>query len=290
VKPKSIFTRIVRRMWRSLSGVFDRCILVTYRLRFHLFFKNRLADGEYCNSRRIRVDKQLAADRKNRPYLAIIRCGAKHCLVDDGSQRNFDIALNLYAPPDTKQLLEDCEYLYRGGINKYKAAWQFIGGVLLAKYKGFIFLDDDLEITYSNLSRFLEYCSAHGFGLAQPSISTDSSYSHKHLVNVSPTGWRRVGLVEVMCPYFSNDALRVVLNTFDRSYSTWGLDFLWPRLLAFEPVVVDDFTIKHTKPVGGSDSAFYRYMRRIGISPQRESRKLRNTSESKLRLWQGRLD
>jgi len=273
-------------MRRSLDVIFDRCVLVTYRLRFHLFFKNNLANGEYCNSRRIRVDKRPAADSRNRPYLAIIRCGAKHRLVDDGSQRNFDIALNLYAPPDTKEPRDDCEYLYSGGINKYKAAWQFIGDVLLSKYTGFIFLDDDLEITYSHLSQFLEYCSAHRFGLAQPSISKDSSYSHEHLVNASSSGWRTVALVEVMCPYFSTDSLRIVLNTFNRSYSTWGLDFLWPRLLAFEPVVVDEFTIKHTKPVGGSDNAFYRYMRHIGVSPKLEARKLRSTSETKLRLWQ----
>ena len=196
----------------------------------------------------------------------------------------------MYAPPDTKEILDDCEYLYSGGINKYKAAWQFIGDVLLSKYTGFIFLDDDLEITFSHLSRFLEYCSAHGFGLAQPSTSKDSSCTYEHLVNASSSGWRTVALVEVMCPYFSTDALRIVLNTFNRSYSTWGIDSLWPRLLPFEPIVVDQFTIKHTKPVGGPDSPFYRYMRHIGVSPKRELRKLRNTSETKLRLWQRRAD
>ena len=86
-----------------------------------------------------------------RPYLAIIRCGANHRLVDDGSQRNFDIALSLYACPNDKSLLDGCEYSYSGGINKYKAAYQFIDGALLEKFRGFIFLDDDLEITYSHL-------------------------------------------------------------------------------------------------------------------------------------------
>ena len=182
------------------------------------------ADGEYCNSKRIQLLKEPAEDREHRPYLAIIRCGANHRLVDDGSQRNFDIALSLYACPNDKRLLDGCEYSYSGGINKYKAACQFIDGALLEKFRGFIFLDEDLEITYSHLSQFLDYCWAHGFGLAQPSLTSDSFYSHKHLLNASRSGWRPVGMVEVMCPYFSSDALRVALNTFDLSYSTWGLD------------------------------------------------------------------
>ena len=275
--------RIVHRVWRRLELIGADAVLMARRLRFHLYFKNKPAAGEYCNSRRIHLVKEPAATREHRPYLAIIRCGANHSLVDDGGQRKFDIALNLYASPNNKLLLDDCEYLYSGGLNKYKAAGQFIDGPLLEKYRGFIFLDDDVEITYSRLSQFLEYCSAHGFGLAQPSLTLDSFYSHRHLLNASRSGWRAVGMVEVMCPYFSSDALRVALNTFDLSYSTWGLDFVWPRLLDVEPVVVDEFTVKHTRPVGGSDGGFYTYMARIGVSPQRELDNLRNISDVKIR-------
>lgn len=278
-----LFWLILNRIWRRVRSIADSFILKANRFRFHLFFKNLPADGEYCNSKRIQLLKEPAEDREHRPYLAIIRCGANHRLVDDGSQRKFDIALSLYACPNDKGLLDGCEYAYSGGINKYKAACQFIDGALLEKFRGFIFLDEDLEITYSHLSQFLEYCWAHGFGLAQPSLTPDSFYSHKHLLNASRSGWRSVGLVEVMCPYFSSDALRVALNTFDLSYSTWGLDHIWPRLLDLEPVVVDEFTIKHTTPVGGSDSPFYLYMTRIGVSPQQERDKLRKISDEKVR-------
>jgi hypothetical protein len=278
-----LFRLILNRIWRRVRSIADSFILAANRLRFHLFFKSQPADGEYCNSKRIHLFKQPAKDRKYRPYLAIIRCGANHCLVDDGSQRKFDIALNFYACPNDERSLDGCEYSYSGGANKYKAALQFIDGALLERFRGFIFLDDDLEMTYSHLSQFLEYCEAHGFGLAQPSLTSDSFYSHKHLLNASRSGWRSVNMVEVMCPYFSRDALRVALNTFDLSYSTWGLDHIWPRLLDLEPIVVDEFTIKHIKPLGGSDSSFYRYMRCIGVSPQREREKLRKISDEKVR-------
>jgi hypothetical protein len=280
----SVFRLIPDRIRRKLSNIADRSVLTVSRLRFHLLFKNIPARGEYCNSRRIDLRKRITEGERYRPYLAVIRCGAKHCLIDDRSPRNFDIALNLYASPVAEGILENCEYLYAGGINKYKAACQFIDCSLLSWYRGFIFLDDDVEITYSDLARFLEYCWVHGFGLAQPSVSAGPFTTHKqHLINASRSGWRAVSMVEVMCPYFSSDALRIALNTFDLSYSTWGLDLIWPRLFDFEPVVVDEFTIDHTKPVGGPGNAFYRYMRSIGISPEREMNKLMRISDERVR-------
>lgn len=270
------------RARRGLRGLAKSGLLIANRLRFQLFFKNQPGDGEYCNSKRIRCFKRPADDGPSRPYLVIIRCGTSHCLVDDRSERNFDIAVNPYARPD-ERVLASCEYAYTGGANKFKAARQFIDDALLATYRGFMFLDDDLETTYSELTRFLDYCAARSFALAQPSLTPDSHYSHSYLRNASRSGWRSVALVEVMCPYFSSDALRVALNTFDLSYSTWGLDLVWPRVLNVEPVVVDEFAIKHTRPAARSDGAFYAYLRRIGISPEREQERLKHLSDAKIR-------
>ena len=281
---KSKRLRVAERLagiWRLAGHVANYGLLSINRLRFHLAFKNKPADGEYCNSKRIHLFKLPATDHVHRPYLVLIRCGASHGLVDDGSDRNFDIALNLYAPPD-QHASKACEYAYSGGINKYKAAKQFLNGTSLDRFRGVMLLDDDLEISYSQLSRFLDYCWSNGFALAQPSLTLDSSWSHKDLLNVSSSGWRSVRAVEVMCPYFSSSALRLALRTFDLSYSTWGLDYVWPRIISDSPVVVDAFTIRHTKSPGTYDGAFYRYLRGIGCSPQREAARLQRISNRRL--------
>jgi hypothetical protein len=77
-----------------------------------------------------------------------------------------------------------------------------------------------------------------------------------------------------MCPFFSAEALRAAVFTFDLSYSTWGLDYLWPKLPGLDPVVVDAFNIKHVRPME-SHGPFYEYMKKIGISPRDEATKLR---------------
>jgi len=279
----SLVARVFNRIKHEINQVTERLALALNRLRFLLFFKSQPLKGEYCNSKRIRLLKVPPLEERTRPYLVIIRCGAEHGVINDGSERKFDLALNWYARPADSRLMDACEYSYSGGVNKYKAARQFLNEGLLNRFRGFMFLDDDLEITYSQLNRFLEYCNDQAFRLVQPSLSSDSSYSHKHLLNAKASGWRAVPMVEVMCPYFSRPALKLALKTFDLSYSTWGLDHVWPQLLDVEPIVVDEITIRHTRPVGDSSSAFYRYMRAIGASPQRERRKLRNMSKDRIR-------
>jgi hypothetical protein len=127
-----------------------------------------------------------------------------------------------------------------------------------------MFLDDDLEITHSRLNGFLDYCYTNELALAQPSLSRDSFTSHSGLLNQFACGHRIIDMVEVMCPFFSRESLRSVIQTFRLSYSTWGLDVIWPKLLRVDPSVVDEFQIKHLKPMqkGG---AFYAYMNSIGI-------------------------
>ncbi|HUF72635.1 MAG TPA: hypothetical protein VMR74_07035 [Gammaproteobacteria bacterium] len=263
-------TQGIRRLVRSVLLLFNR-------VRFHLFFPKVLAAGRYGNSKLISVSKGLSLGSPARTFLVFIRSGGECRLIDDGD-RNFDIALNLYACANNESLTR-CEYLIAGGLNKYKAAFQFLDSVVLGRYQGIMFLDDDLEMTCSELSRFLTFCRQSDLQLAQPSLSHDSYYSHGHLLNVRGARIRRVHFVEVMCPYFSAEALKKACFTFDLSYSTWGLDYLWPKLPGIEPVVVDAFTIRHTRP-RDAKGAFYRYMRRIGVSPWHEETRLRRIALS----------
>jgi hypothetical protein len=264
--------------WRAIT---EAIVLALNRMRFHLFFKRQLDAGQYGNTKFIRLDKAPSPLSATRPNLVIIRCGSGHRLIDDEKGRNFDLALNFYGTPSHASAT-GCEYAYAGGINKFQAARQFITDALLNQYNGFMLVDDDLEISYTELSRFLEYCSRNQLGLAQPSLTHDSGYSHQHLLNAAAGGSRAVEMVEVMCPYFSRNVMKIVLPTFTLSDSTWGLDWLWPRLLDVPPIVVDDFMIRHTQPVG--EGAFYQYLRSIGVSPRREMNRLRHSPLAALGL------
>src|SRR5262245_27493044 len=153
-----------------MSGVRNlarRAILSFNRIKFHLFFRKRPDPGHHSNSKLVSVRKRPPPESPRRTFLVFIRSGGTCRLIDDG-ERNFDIVLNLYAGPYDASL-GNHEYSVSGGINKYKAAYQFIDEDLLSAYRGFMFLDDDLEITYSQLSAFLDFCRQNDLQLAQPS-------------------------------------------------------------------------------------------------------------------------
>jgi hypothetical protein len=58
-----------------------------------------------------------------------------------------------------------------------------------------------------------------------------------------------------MMPCFRSDILSNLLHTLDLTPSGFGfgLDFLWPKLLAYSGVfIVDETAVLHTRPVGGA--------------------------------------
>lgn len=234
------------------------------RLHFFLFFKRRPAAGEYCNSKLI-GEVECRGTPGKRPFLVVVRTGSRHCISGVHAGRNFDLALNHYAPPSTDLVFD---YRYGGGLSKFMAARQFFGLTGMATYQGYMFMDDDLEISCDGLCAFLEHCLSRDTALAQPSLSPDSFFSIPDLLHQPSANDRETAMVEVMMPYMSAATLSSLLPTFDQSISSWGIDCVWPRLINSPPRVIDSFQVRHANPVGGG--AFYRYLQSIGISPLEE--------------------
>lgn len=270
---------MIQKILLKSKAIINQLTLLLNKFIFVFFFKKRLKSNEYGNSKIILLLKTNLNSEKENDYLIFIRSGKSHLLVNDGGSRNFDLALNLYAYPENNNF-EEYKFVFSGGINKYMAAMQFLDQDIISRYIGFMYLDDDIEITYTQLSSFLTYCDKSKLKLAQPSLSLDSYCNYGFLRNAGDKGHREVPLVEVMCPYFSQDVQLRVINTFDLSFSSWGLDFLWAKLSGITPVVIDEYQVRHAKPFN-PNGAFYKYMKSIGVSPGKECLKLRRTYSMK---------
>ncbi|MFO1131820.1 MAG: hypothetical protein U1E16_07415 [Hyphomicrobiales bacterium] len=192
-------------------------------------------------------------------------------------ERNFDIAVRLYEPPGlNEKLLEGAEFVMTGGLSKFHAAALFIAKCNLQEaYDGYFFLDGDLEFDAGQLSQFLTLVHAARFDLAQPAVTRDS-YSYWRMAYHQPGFlFRETSFVEVMAPYMSRAALTALFPTFERSISSYGLDFVWPSLLGNGRIgVVDAFQVRHTERVDLESGAFYRYLATLGINPVEEGRRL----------------
>lgn len=191
-----------------------------------------------------------------RDFLIIARVGdtSLHSEWLDGP-RNWDIALSCFGkrPPARA---EECVLVEQATGPKWPPLHAFIerNADLIARYRHVMLPDDDLRFTAAAISRFFALCARHGFAIAQPSLDYQSYYSHPITVRRPLLSFRETDFVEVMTPCFRQDILRELLPSLLASASGWGIDDLWPRLLAGRGerfAVVDEVSVTHTRPVGG---------------------------------------
>jgi hypothetical protein len=75
-----------------------------------------------------------------------------------------------------------------------------------------------------------------------------------------------------MAPYFSKRFLMNVVEAFDLSISTYGLDVFWGSQLEHHETaaIVDRFQMSHLKTRDFGQGAYYAYLRSIGVDCFRE--------------------
>ena len=87
--------------------------------------------------------------------------------------------------------------------------------------------------------------------------------------HVPPPGfeYRLTNFVEVMAPFFSKDFLLTVVESFDMSISTYGLDVFWGSQLEEHQsaAIVDRFVMSHLKRRDLGGGAYYAYLQSMGI-------------------------
>lgn len=125
---------------------------------------------------------------------------------------------------------------------------------LIEGYEYVFFPDDDLRFDVTHLSSLFCLARQYSLWLCQPSLSLGSFVSHSITLHHPAFRCRYSNFVEIMAPCFYSLALRACVDTFDENLSGWGLDSLWPQIVAGvggHVGIVDAVQMTHTRPVGG---------------------------------------
>ena len=237
------------------------------------------AEAAFANSRDIHIHRIPA---ETRPYLALIRAGSQprwsFFSTPIPKDRAYDVALNYYANPNSNDIgFTDADIVLAGGLSKFHATKLFLESTgYLERYKGVLLLDDDLELLF-NLDDFFNFCEGNQLHLAQASIAnTSDSFAFWKITRNHPgLVMRKTNFVEVMGPFFAQDFLKAMLHSFDMSISGWGLDTYWGHQLKdkWKAAIIDQFEMKHKNPPSGTGT-WYDYLKRTGINPTEEMRKM----------------
>jgi hypothetical protein len=124
--------------------------------------------------------------------------------------------------------------------------------------------------------------------LAQPALG-DGSYIAIDITAQRPhMRLRYTTFVEIMAPCFSRRALQLCAPYLGETTSSWGINWLFPRLLGYPQrgiAIVDETPVIHTRPAGkGPNSAF---TLQTGITPvqERDSFLKKHQLETRLETW-----
>ena len=187
------------------------------------------------------------------------------CRAGDGSlhpqwlqpreNREFELFIDYYGN-EIGKYAQAADYYRASKSYKWPQMYNLIASMpdKLFEYDAIWFPDDDLSTDCTRINKMFEIFHCAALRLAQPALTRDSYYSHAITLENSKYAVRFTNFVEVMAPIFSREALMLCWQTFKCSSLGWGIDFVWPKLLAYDKVaIIDETPVWHTRPVGGGD-------------------------------------
>lgn len=193
----------------------------------------------------------------SRKYLVITRAGANslhRAWLEPQGARNFDLFLTTYAPgvPPTRS-----EGVIEAFIPGTKVAgWRRIVEdyrELLLRYEFVAFIDDDIITDAIAISRMFEIGEEAGLHIWQPSLSPNSYFTYAGTLRNPIFRYRSVNFIEMMCPFFSIDALNAVSGMFRLGLES-GIDLVWCSLVPERMrqfAIIDEVSVHHSRPVSG---------------------------------------
>lgn len=226
-----------------------------------------------------------------RENLLISPVGKKGLEISKGwasGDRNYDIMLIYYDIDGYEDFSDIADYLILTKGFKYPLIYKIFNENLdlISGYSYFFFPDDDIRMTSRDINKLFSFSERKKVSVCQPSLYP-KNITWPTTQNNPDTKFRYVSLVEIMCPVFSQAALRKCLPSFIESHSGWGLEVAWYRLLGSEKYmfIVCDLVIAIHEGVRGSGSKMYDNLKKMGISPDREWHSLERKYDKKVDFY-----
>ena len=196
----------------------------------------------------------------------VLTCAGKDALhqrwEDLHTDFGFDLAIlnfddSTYADKNSKKAKWNLKYNGR----KFENLHKFLTEEDWSQYEYVGVIDDDIRTDPSNIQKLFKMGAAHDFDLWAPALDTGSYASHGTTVRRPGYDFRTINVVEIMCPFWSNRALKECLPDFidGPNKQGYGLEYSWEALLESKETgktkfggyvaIVDKYPVVHTKPV-----------------------------------------
>lgn len=123
---------------------------------------------------------------------------------------------------------------------------------LLERYDRIALVDDDIDTDAATLSACFDIGEDLSLSIWQPALSWESYFTFAATLRNPQFKCRDVNVIEMMCPFFTRDALIAALPLFNLGYEV-GIDLIWCSLLADKDrrfAIIDETPVRHTRAIG----------------------------------------
>ena len=187
--------------------------------------------------------------------LIIVRAGrdSQHHLFASECAPYADIAVSTFEDVDWSGPGVKFTHYARGG--KFQGISDFFAQhpQVVDAYDYFWCFEDDLEMAPETLAAVHGLLTRFRFILAAPALTPDSHFSWTIAVRHEGLLFRGTDFVEQMAPIMSRAFLRAALPYFAESYTGFGYEWLWQRILSERngfAAILDATPIRHGRPLG----------------------------------------
>ncbi|WP_114748979.1 DUF707 domain-containing protein [Pleomorphovibrio marinus] len=216
------------------------------------------------------------------------RKGVENLKLWYSSSKKYDIIILIYDGKDNPYYNINSNYYKLIEGFKYPLIYNLFkeNKELLINYDYFFLPDEDVKITSNEINKIFKFVKKMNISLCQPSLHIENAIMGIS-INYPQTKYRIVTGIDVMCPIFSNNALKKCLNTFKLSNSGWGLGEVWGKILkrnGCKIAIFDLVVAHHTKPMNILNGDLYNKLRYKKIKPNEEQILLHKKFKVKVEL------
>jgi len=133
--------------------------------------------------------------------------------------------------------------------------------------------DDDIVVKVGSINQLFEWADKLQISLFQPSIIA-KNYTWPVTLHRRNSEFRYVSMVEIMCPGFKGEVLKNVYETFNESWSGWGLEWAWVNKIGEDKksvAIYDRVVVEHVKQIQLNGGRLYQKLKQEkGLTPHQE--------------------
>jgi hypothetical protein len=184
------------------------------------------------NSNMPQLTNNICKSKKN---LVFTSAGDKTNFVSNwlSNKKTFDIWVVYYGNSTEDKYKESVDYWNRRKGSKFQN-FHYIYNTypdIINKYEKIFILDDDIIFDENGIQSCFEMSYQYNLWLLQPSFKRESKISHKITVKNPYSILRYTNFVEENTPLIDTYVLKDIMNLYDCSISSWGIDFIISHVL-----------------------------------------------------------